>query len=283
MKKVLVAIGGFFAKIGRWIANTAWVQPLLIVGGIFGIIFSIPYIKQGFESIGAGSTTDADIQYYKDRAISLVNSDKHESDLDKLLTALEDGDDDFVRSKYGEKFFLSLGKEDCSYCKEGVEGFKSLADNFGSWGLDGKFNFVTVMLDTTNDDGDYLAKAVFEEHQDFFDVIVGEFAEYDDYALLNNVSESQKNSIVSSISKLENAIDDNGEGLETPTTFFIDLTAGDEVEVKPYHVTAIFFNYVDLLSTAKYTETTAFNKGKFLSDVWTYQKLFEKDWSRKNG
>ena len=48
--KVLRAIGGFFAKIGRWIANTAWIQPLLIVGGIFGIIFSIPYIKQAIDN-----------------------------------------------------------------------------------------------------------------------------------------------------------------------------------------------------------------------------------------
>ena len=51
--KILRAIGHFFAKIGRWIANTAWVQPLLIVGGIFAIIFSIPYIKRGFENLFA--------------------------------------------------------------------------------------------------------------------------------------------------------------------------------------------------------------------------------------
>ncbi len=283
MKKILVAIGGFFAKIGRWIANTAWVQPLLIVGGIFAIIFSIPYIKQGIENAQLKDTTDAEIQYYKDRAISLTDAETHTSDFDKLLTALEDGDDEYVKDKYGEKFFISFGKEDCSYCKEGVEGFQSLNDNFTAWGLDGKFNFVTVMLDTTNDDGDYLAKMVFEEHQNFFDNIVGEYAEYDDYALLNNVSDSQKTTIINAINKLENAIDDNGEGLETPTTFFVDLTAaGDAVEVNPYHVTAIFFNYVDLLSSAKYNETTAFNKGKFLSDVWTYSKLFEKDWARNN-
>ena len=38
---VLRAIGNFFARIGRWIRDTAWVQPLLIVGGIFAIIFSM--------------------------------------------------------------------------------------------------------------------------------------------------------------------------------------------------------------------------------------------------
>ena len=53
MKKV----GNFFAKIGQgikkgflglvnWIKNTAWIQPLLIVGLIFGVIMSIkPFVS----------------------------------------------------------------------------------------------------------------------------------------------------------------------------------------------------------------------------------------------
>ena len=54
--KILRVIGAFFVKIGRWIANTAWVQPLLIVGGIFGIIFSIPYIKKAIEDAQVDNT-----------------------------------------------------------------------------------------------------------------------------------------------------------------------------------------------------------------------------------
>ena len=38
---ILTAIGAFFGRIWKWIRETAWVQPLLIVGVIFGIIFSI--------------------------------------------------------------------------------------------------------------------------------------------------------------------------------------------------------------------------------------------------
>lgn len=283
MKKILGVIGGFFVKIGRWIANTAWVQPLLIVGGIFGIIFSIPYIKQGIEGLQTTSSVDAEIQYYKDRAISLTGAKEHTSDFDKLLTALENDDREYVTSKYGEKFFLSFGKEDCPYCKEGVEGFNSFRDNFSNYECDGKFNLVTVMLDTTDDDGKYLAKYVFEEHQNFFDVVGGEYSEYGDYALLNNVSDSQATTLKNSIEKLTKAIDDNGEGLETPTTFLVDLTDnGQQAEIHPYYVTAIFFNYVDLMSSAKYTETTPLYKGQFLRDAWKYEKLFEKDWARNN-
>lgn len=278
MKNVLRAIGGFFAKIGRWIANTAWIQPLLIVGGIFAIIFSIPYIKNGIDGLAAANTTDEKVEYYKSRAISLDNAKDHNSDFDKLLTWLEEDNVQEIKNKYGEKFFISFVTEDCAYCKECVDGFKSLDSNFGEWGLDGKFKLVSVMVDTTDDDGNYLAKYVFEEHQDLFDAIVGEFSEYDDYALLNNVSSDQKSTLKSSIEKLQNAIDDNGEGLETPTTFMIDLTAtGATAEVNVFGVTAIFFNYSDLLSAAGYNEQTAYYKGKFLADCWTYDNLFDKN------
>ena len=56
--KILKAIGGVFVKIWRWIKNTAWVQPLFIVGAIFGVIFSIPAITSGIQGLvnGANST-----------------------------------------------------------------------------------------------------------------------------------------------------------------------------------------------------------------------------------
>lgn len=278
MKNVLRAIGGFFAKIGRWIANTAWIQPLLIVGGIFGIIFSIPYIKKGIDGLSAANQTDEKLAYYKSRAISLDNAKDHNSDFDKLLSWLEEDNRTEIKNKYGEKFFLTFATEDCAYCKECVAGFESLNSNFGEWGLDQKFNLVSVMVDTTDDDGNYLAKYAFEEHQDLFDAIVGEFSEYEDYPLLKNVTSDQKSTLKTSIEKLQNAIDDNGEGLETPTTFLIDLsTTGDAAEVNVNGVTAIFFNYTDLLSTAGYNEQTSYYKGKFLSDCWSYSNLFDKN------
>ena len=283
MKKVLSAIGGFFAKIGRWIANTAWIQPLLIVGGIFAVIFSIPYIKQGIEGLQSASTYDEDVAYYTDRKISLDNAADHESDFDKFLIALESDDVGAIKEKYGEKFFLSFVTEDCSYCKECVDGYRSLDENFVEWGLgtSNNFKFYSVMVDTQDDDDNYLAKYVFEEHQELFDRIVGEFAEYEDYALFNNVDSSQKNTLKSSIEKLQNAIDDNGEGLETPTTLFIDLTStAAEAEVNIHGITAIFFNYTNLLSAAGYESQTAFYKGKWLADCWQYEKLFDKDWEK---
>lgn len=59
MKKFLKALATPFIAIWRWIRETAWVQPLLIVGVIFGVIFSIPSITNWVKSWDFGSDTYA--------------------------------------------------------------------------------------------------------------------------------------------------------------------------------------------------------------------------------
>lgn len=55
MGKFLKVIGTPFIKLWTWIKETAWVQPLLIVGIIFAIIFSIPSITSWVQSWNFGS------------------------------------------------------------------------------------------------------------------------------------------------------------------------------------------------------------------------------------
>ena len=62
MDKVFKAIGRFFKKIWEWIKSTAWVQPLLIVAIIFGIIFSINPIVNGIKGLVDQDTTG---EFYK--------------------------------------------------------------------------------------------------------------------------------------------------------------------------------------------------------------------------
>ena len=45
MMKILKVIATPFVALWRWIKETAWVQPLLIVGCIFAVIFSIPCLN----------------------------------------------------------------------------------------------------------------------------------------------------------------------------------------------------------------------------------------------
>ena len=85
--KVLRAIGNFFARIGRWIRDTAWVQPLLIVGGIFAIIFSIPYITNW---VGSWFEVNQSEKYYKDHQLSLKNCDDKKSEADGIFQYLVD-------------------------------------------------------------------------------------------------------------------------------------------------------------------------------------------------
>ena len=93
--KVLSAIGRFFARIGRWIKETAWIQPLLIVGAIFAVIFAIPHIINGVK--GWFNDSDAANTFYAQYRLSLTGADKIKtgedvgsSQVDKFFTYLAD-------------------------------------------------------------------------------------------------------------------------------------------------------------------------------------------------
>ena len=126
---VLRAIGAFFSKIWRWIKETAWVQPLLIVGLIFGVIFSIPSIVKGIQELNEAATSSD--TYYHGFQKSLVNGTN--SDADQLTDYVWNriGGDDTDANKYGDKFFLCYVAESCDICKKAKPGFETLEDHFG--------------------------------------------------------------------------------------------------------------------------------------------------------
>ena len=114
---ILRAIGRFFARIGRWIRDTAWVQPLLIVGGIFAIIFCIKPISNAVS--GWFQSGNEAVEFYKSYKVSMLkNNAVKDSDADKLISRIEKGE-----IGKDEKFFLSFVKEDCENCKSCYEGF----------------------------------------------------------------------------------------------------------------------------------------------------------------
>ena len=80
--KLLKGIGNLFVKLWRWIKETAWVQPLLIVGGIFLIIFSIPYISNW---VSSWFSADATTSYFNAHKINLTNAETKKSDADQLM------------------------------------------------------------------------------------------------------------------------------------------------------------------------------------------------------
>ena len=70
--KVLKILATPFIAIWRWIKETAWVQPLLIVGLIFGIIFSIPSITSW-------------VNYFEGKTV--VNEQKYQKICEELIKA----------------------------------------------------------------------------------------------------------------------------------------------------------------------------------------------------
>ena len=175
--KVLSAIGGFFARIGRWIKETAWIQPLLIVGAIFAVIFEIPHIIDGVK--GWFDESDAANKYFAKYQLSLDKADqgKGESEVDQLFNYIEDRDEDKIKSQYGERFFVAFVQEDSSTCKDLYGGLKMFQDKWADKkegefkGLDGEFKLLTVYTDTMSDEDDSvnLFNEVWVNHMELFE------------------------------------------------------------------------------------------------------------------
>ena len=243
---ILRAIGRFFARIGRWIKETAWVQPLLIVGGIFAIIFSIPYLTKWVKSWFNDSS--AAQKYYSSKKVSLKNAEDHKSDVDVLFDYLttynESGKvDEAGKKKFGDKFFLTLVQENCANCDDRYGAFKTLEENWGKGSfeeLKGEtFKFHTIYVDTKNSDGDNLFEDVYERDNVsnmFEDAISYMSGEYADHPYKDNGDDS-----ASYVSNLTNLTD--RENISTPTTFLIDLTDKAPDWTSSFGVREVLFSF----------------------------------------
>ena len=165
---VLKSIGAFFVKIWRWIKETAWVQPLLIVGAIFAIIFSIPYITEWVSSWGYNSTgaffnlkkqtlegeKDAKDTSYVTKADEITTN--IENNIEKISEGLTDEID---TTTYGEKFFLVYTASDCDGCDKAESGFKYLSEQWSIkyFASDARqFSFYSIFTnETSSNDSDY--------------------------------------------------------------------------------------------------------------------------------
>ncbi len=124
MKKFFGAIGRFFAKIWNWIKETAWVQPLLIVGLIFGVIFSIPAITKGIKQLQENGSNYRYINKNNILASELLSYEsKYEDDAAKGLDeALGDANET-------SKFLICVVTSDNSTVINAEKGFKYLLND----------------------------------------------------------------------------------------------------------------------------------------------------------
>ncbi len=262
--KFFKAIGNFFARIGRWIKNTAWIQPLLIVGGIFAIIFSIPYITKWVGSWFTEGT--AAEKYYNAHKVSLDNADKGNSDVDKLFSYLadpENEDNAKAKAKYGDKFFVTLVQDNCSSCEERYVAFQTLEDNWNKnefTDLDGSFKLFTIYVDTT-DDGDNLFENVYNraDVQKMFETAIESLQDQSNHPYAKNSNNASNYG-----QDLSNIVE--ATEITTPTTFLIDFT-NEGKKVAPWTtengIREILFSFE---STG---DNNDYGKARTLRDAWT--------------
>lgn len=269
--KVLKAIGRFFTAIGRWIRDTAWVQPLLIVGGIFALIFSIPYVVQGVSSwFDNGNAAE---NYYEKFKLSLNGSQDGTSDADKIMNYIEAREDGREttdqKNTYGDKFFLSFVKTGCSGCEEAQPGFETLQKNWnGEYTIkDGKsFKLYTIFVSEETDDELIGTQTSFKQyfydrHSDFFEQ-APTLAENRPY--FNNLGGS-----TSGYGQLLPTIGDVDD-FQTPTSFLIDFSYAEH---ETYGITEVFFNY-----DGKDGRTDSYGLAYTLCDSWNHEGIFSTDY-----
>ncbi len=249
---VLRSIGAFFARIWRWIKETAWVQPLLIVGLIFGVIFSIPSIVNGIKDLNENlSSSEA---YYQNFQQSLVAGS--DSDADKLTRNIVDASNGSAESEYGDKFFLLFVSVDCTSCKEAKNGFSTLQDNFNN-ALEPNdklpFKMYTVFTDEVTSDTTTRETAFvqyMDRNADFFEEAAGN-AYNTDYYINGKISDDD----------LVNVEQCDPDNFLTPTIMLVDYT----VEANK-GVSEIMFG-VD--------GDNDWKKAELLLDCWNHEGDFE--------
>ncbi|MCR4879716.1 MAG: hypothetical protein K5906_02025 [Bacilli bacterium] len=272
---VLRAIGGFFVRIGRWIKETAWVQPLLIVGGIFAIIFSIPYITNWVGSWFSGS--NASNKFYEKHKVSLSGADKGESDADALFSYMASPRDQKKAEdvqKWGEKFFVVFVQEDCAGCEDIYKGFEVLEDEWGSnaafskEGSTEKFKLHTIFIDTEDTINDE-KKNLFQSY--FFDRVDSYFEEV--MAVMQE-SNYVKNLAVSSsyLSELETL--NSVESFASPTVFLYDPACEE-------NVTTLGVSEVLFTVNGKDNQSGSYPIAYTLFDCWYHQDIFASNYQAK--
>ena len=274
---ILKAINAAFTKFWRWIKETAWVQPLLIVGGIFAIIFSISRFNSWFSVMAVGTSTG----YFNSFRVSLENEGQegYETAADKLTTSINDYsfnnyqsyeelkttlENAGVINDYGMKYFLLFVEEDCAGCENAERAFKLLEDGWNKATFkfeDGiQLNIKSIYADElSTNDRDY----DLEEDSRAFYRYTKKFDDRDFWARAAGRLEGRPykdNKSVSS-SKYESLENAEASSWETPTIFLVDWT---EAAFNEGHVgiTEVLFGFS--------SGSTDYERATLLQDMWNH-------------
>ena len=273
--KVLSAIGGFFARIGRWIKETAWIQPLLIVGAIFAVIFAIPHIIDGVK--GWFDESDAANKYFAKYQLSLDKADqgKGESEVDEFLTFIQNREEDTIKSKYGERFFVAFVQEESTTCKDLYGGLKMFQDKWADKKegefkeLPGEFKLLTIYTDTVseNDDSVNLFNEVWSNHIELFE----EFGR-NGYLAKTYYAQNKNYSDDNYINSFIGSSDTKTCPMSTPLVMYFDFS-----ENNPFTVAKTVQRVIGLSDVVFSVDGSSdLEKARTLRDCWAHEDIFGK-------
>lgn len=283
--KILKIIATPFVFIWKWIKETAWVQPLLIVGIIFGIIFAIPSISnwvKGWFNNGDG------LDYYETVQLSLNGAYKGESEVDKFLTSYEKAQSfkngeknateaDFAsfKKEYGEKFFLVFTQSDCEFCENISDGLEELKDNWKNYNVgDGALETYKCWSIICNQEIDKNEQKQYTETKAFEYILNDHSSLFEDmqtFGLRNtyytNQTSSDKSTIKDYITNFLKGVND----IHVPCVMLFDLSGNKSSNGEGWNYLAntIFFEIPSNYDTNEVT------RAKFLAQCWYGKGDFE--------
>lgn len=271
---LLRAIGRFFVRIGRWIKETAWVQPLLIVGAIFGLIFAIPPITRWVQSwFQAG---DEAAKYYRTHEVSLSGAQNEDpnSDANKLFNyMLSKNPSQEDKNRWGEKFYVVFVQENCVGCTDIYKGFKVLDEKWNNPDSEfitpgvqeaQDFKFYTIFIDSTatidNEEKNLFKEYFYNSYDLYFEEIGGDMQECN-YAN-NNIDSNYKNDL--------KTLEDVSQ-FASPTCFLFDKKGDIKTELG---VSECLFTV-----KGKGGDTGAYPVARTLYDCWYHQDCFGENYN----
>lgn len=156
----MTSVKRFFGKLFKFIKESVWLQPVLIVGLIFAVIFSLGGISDFFNNVGkwfqGGNSGDTEV-------LKLEKLTQEEI-LEKYLK--------------GEKFAFIIVQDNCHYCEEyyvSLNQYKKQLDEDENFNGGVKF----YALDVTRIDGEYRDDTIeTETYKEWYDRIAEGTGEY---------------------------------------------------------------------------------------------------------
>ena len=142
----------------EWFKEAAWLQVLLIVGVVVGIVVSIPYVVKGISSaINNNTSTFYDehrIDYKKFNSY-LDGSDTSCNGYMGDYTMTDDNKINFNNDKQG--FVVMMYKSNCDSCNTLQKNLENCYKNFNKKYGEGKIKFYTIDVSWDIDDDDKAA------------------------------------------------------------------------------------------------------------------------------